>query len=84
MPIYIYRGMLETSKRRIQEESSLELRGVIKVYKVALWGIGEGYNLFTQLGGFEKVEVVVLVDKNMRGTTYIDNVPVSPPPPDRV
>lgn len=37
------------------------------MYRVVLWGIGDGYNVFIQLRGHEKVDVVALVDKEPRG-----------------
>lgn len=37
------------------------------MYKVALWGIGEGYNFFTSLHGHDMVEVVALVDSARGG-----------------
>lgn len=49
------------------------------MYKIALWGIGEGYNLFTQLQGHEKVNVVVIVDNKTNGVRTIDNIPVIAP-----
>ncbi len=46
------------------------------MYKVALWGIGEGYNIFTSLRGHDLVEVVALTDNETRSITSIDGIPV--------
>ncbi len=47
------------------------------MHKVALWGVGDGYNLFSQLHGFEMVEVIVIADTKMGGIyNKIDGIPV--------
>ena len=33
------------------------------MYRVVLWGLGEGYNSFVTLRGYEGVEIVAIVDK---------------------
>lgn len=37
------------------------------MHKVALWGTGDGYNVFTQVHGREQVEVVAIADSKMGG-----------------
>lgn len=49
------------------------------MYKVALWGMGYGYNFFTQLHGHEMVEVVAIADNWKRGLKSIDGIPVISP-----
>ena len=49
------------------------------MYKVALWGIGDGYNLFLQLKGYEMVEVVVITDRNCSHISTMDGKPVVEP-----
>ena len=49
------------------------------MYKVALWGIGDGYNLFSQLKGHEMVEVVVITDRNCSHISTMDGKPVVEP-----
>ncbi len=49
------------------------------MYKVALWGMGEGYNLFIQLHGHEQVQVVAITDNLVGGVKSLDNIPVVPP-----
>lgn len=41
------------------------------MYKVALWGAGDGYNLFTSLHGLSMVEVVAMADSRLGGTTKV-------------
>lgn len=49
------------------------------MYRVVLWGIGDGYNVFIQLRGHEKVDVIALVDKEPKGIKSIDDIPVISP-----
>lgn len=49
------------------------------MYKVVLWGLGDGYNYFTYLRGHEMVEVVAVTDK--QGFVYkkVDGIDVIKP-----
>lgn len=49
------------------------------MYKVALWGLGEGYNMFVSHHGFEMVEVVAVADSLARLYHTIDQIPVVAP-----
>lgn len=49
------------------------------MYKVALWGAGEGYNLFTSLHGHSLVNVVAIVDKERGLIRNIDGIPLISP-----
>lgn len=49
------------------------------MYKVALWGAGDGYNVFVANHGLEMVEVVAIADKLAGLYKSIDNIPVVAP-----
>lgn len=49
------------------------------MYRVVLWGAGDGYNLFTQLHGHNQVNVVAVADKNPGCMKFIDGIPVIVP-----
>ena len=47
--------------------------------KVALWGLGDGYNDFVSHHGLEMVNVVVIIDKQAKLYRCIDRIPVITP-----
>lgn len=49
------------------------------MYRVALWGIGKGYDLFTSLHGHEMVEVVAIADRRSAYYEKVDGIPVINP-----
>ena len=49
------------------------------MYRVMLWGVGEGYNVFTQLHGHDQVNVVAIADNNPGCMKLIDGIPVIVP-----
>lgn len=49
------------------------------MYRVALWGLGEGYNVFTSCHGYEMVEVVAIADKKGKLYKQIDGIPIVVP-----
>lgn len=48
------------------------------MFKIVLWGIGEGYNEFIRFRGYETVNVVAIVDREKR-YKYLDGIPVIHP-----
>lgn len=46
------------------------------MYKVALWGIGVGYNTFVSLNGYSHVEPVAITDSDAKSLKKIDGIPV--------
>lgn len=46
------------------------------MYKVALWGLGDGYNVFVSHHGLDMVEVVAIADKLAGLYKCVDGIPV--------
>ena len=46
------------------------------MYKVVLWGLGHGYDVFTYLHGHEMVDVVAVTDRECYFRKQIDGIPV--------
>ena len=49
------------------------------MYKVVLWGLGDGYNSFVSHHGLDMVEVIAIVDKEGWCYKKIDGIPVIQP-----
>lgn len=49
------------------------------MYRVILWGMGNGYDDFVSHRGLDMVDVVAIIDKEKRGYKKIDGIPVISP-----
>ena len=51
----------------------------MRMYKVILWGMGDGYNSFIKLHGYEMVDVVAIIDSDTKKIKKLDGIQVVEP-----